>query len=131
MNKTCICIVAAIVPVAFLASGCATCLSGTTQNITIVSNPPGAHVQIGAQSGTTPVIMELQKGKDRSVEVTFGRHKQVFTLTRKVDPATFLNIIPPLWPGFIVDAVTGAMTKYDQERITVNFKSAQVARFAH
>ena len=48
-----------ILVVAFtvMSSGCATLLSGTSQNVTINSNPPGAHVKIGYQSGITPITL--------------------------------------------------------------------------
>jgi hypothetical protein len=42
-----------------------------------------------------------------------------------VDAFTFLNIIPPLWPGFIVDAVTGSMMRYDPDIVSVDFRTPQ------
>ena len=49
-------------------------------------------------------------------------------LTRSIDPVTLLNIIPPLWPGFIVDAVTGALTRYEPDVIMVDFTQAPGSR---
>lgn len=130
MKKASVGLVFVFAVIAMMTSGCATFLSGTTQTITVLSNPPGAHVVIGPVTGTTPAMLEVQKGKDRQVEVTFGRNKQVFALTRTVDPATFFNLIPPFWPGLIVDAMTGAMMKYEQDRITVDFTSAHLTRYS-
>ncbi len=123
-------LIVTIVALAVLATGCATYMSGTTQAITIRSNPPGAHVQYGHQSGTTPLMLQVPKGRDDPIEVTFGRNRQVIVLSRTVDPNTYLNFIPPLWPGFIVDAVTGAMTEYEQNDVMVDFKHARMARYA-
>ncbi len=113
-----------------LATGCATFISGTTQTITIRSNPSGAHVQYGNQSGNTPVMLQVPKGKDDPIEVTYGRNRQVIVLSRTVDPNTYLNLIPPLWPGFIVDALTGAMTEYETNEVMVDFKRARMVRYA-
>ena len=113
-----------------LATGCATFVSGTTQTITIRSNPSGAHVQFGNQSGTTPMMLQVPKGRDDPIEVTYGRNRQVIVLSRTVDPNTYLNFIPPLWPGFIIDAISGAMTEYETNEVMVDFKRARMARYA-
>lgn len=113
-----------------LATGCATFVSGTTQGIMIRSNPPGAHVQYGCQSGTTPMMLQVPKGKDDPIEVTYGRNRQVIVLSRTIDPNTYLNFIPPLWPGFIVDAMTGALTEYETNEVMVDFKQARLVRYA-
>ncbi len=105
--------------VAVLCSGCATILSGSSQNITITSEPPGAHVKIAQQSGTTPAILQVPKGKDYPIEVTHGTDTRVLPLQRTFDAISVLNIF--FWPGFIVDAVTGAITKYDPDTYSVDF----------
>ena len=102
-----------------MIGGCATILSGTSQNITISSEPPGAHVKIGLQSGKTPVTLQVPKGKDYPVEVTYESKKKVLGLTRTFDAIGLINIL--FWPGFIVDAVSGAITKYDPDTFMVDF----------
>jgi len=116
---------------AVMLTGCASIISGTTQTITIDSNPPGAHVKVGYQTATTPATLSVQKGKSYPVEVAYGPDKRILPLARNVDPMTLLNIIPPLWPGFIVDAVTGALTKYEPEVISVDFTEVRVTRFGY
>ena len=123
-------LIVAVVAVAFLTTGCATCMSGTTQSITIRSNPSGAHVQYGHQSGTTPMTLQVRKGRDDPISVTYGRNKKIIVLSRSVDSKTYLNFIPPLWPGFIVDAVSGAMTEFDTNEVMVDFKQARKVRYA-
>lgn len=103
------------------ATGCATILSGTNQTIAINSNPAGAHVRIGHQTGITPVTFEVPRGKDYPIEISQGADMRVVALHRNIEPMTLLNIIPPFWPGFIVDAVTGAITKYDPNAVMVDF----------
>lgn len=99
--------------------GCATILSGTSQNIIINSEPPGAHVKLGFQSGKTPVTFRIPKGKDYPIEVTYESKKKLLSLTRTFDAISIINIL--FWPGFIVDAVTGAITKYDPDTFMVDF----------
>lgn len=110
-------------------TGCATILSGSTQKITIQSTPPGAHVKFGYQSGFTPITFEVPKGQDYPVIISRGSQQQIIMLERKLDPNTFLNLIPPLWPGFVVDAVTGAITKYDPDIVRVNFPTATTVSY--
>ena len=124
-------LIVAVVAIAVLATGCATIVSGTSQGITIRSNPSGAHVQYAHQSGTTPMVLQIPKGKDASIEVTFGRNRKVIVLSRTVDPNTYLNFIPPLWPGFIIDAMTGAMTEYETNEVMVDFRQARSVRYLH
>lgn len=112
-----------------LMTGCATILSGSTQKITVHSTPPGAHVKFGYQSGFTPITFEIPKGKDYPLIVSRGSDQQVITLERKLDPTTFLNVIPPFWPGFVVDAVTGAITKYETDMIHVDFSTARTVKY--
>ncbi len=102
-------------------TGCATLLSGTHQTVTIDSYPQGAQVRVGNQTGITPVTFHVSKGKDYTVEFSHVSGKRVMPLERSVDPMTLLNIIPPLWPGFIVDALTGAFTHYDPDVVYVDF----------
>ncbi|UCC29687.1 MAG: PEGA domain-containing protein [Phycisphaerales bacterium] len=117
--------------IAVVMAGCATMISGSSQTITVHSSPPGAYVQIGHQTGTTPVTLHVPKGKDFPVEISQGPDKRVVALSRNLDPITLLNIIPPLWPGFIVDAVTGAITKYDPNVISIDFRTGQAVDNVH
>ena len=117
--------------VAVATSGCATIISGNSQTITINSTPSGAHVRIGHQTGTTPVTLHVPKGDSYPIEISHGPDTRVLPLNRNIDPMTLLNIIPPLWPGFIVDAVTGCIMKYNPDVITVDFRLGPGSGDAH
>ncbi|MGD2110419.1 MAG: PEGA domain-containing protein [Phycisphaerae bacterium] len=127
MNGKAAGILISIAVLAFVCTGCATMLSGTSQGVTITSSPPGAYVKVGQQSGVTPVTLYVPKGKDYVVEVSQGPDKRIVSLERNVDGFTFLNIIPPLWPGFIVDAATGSIMRYDPDVVSVDFRTPQAA----
>ncbi len=123
-------LVASVVMIA--CSGCATLVSGTKQTITVDSDPPGALVRIGEYTGTTPVTLRIPKGHDYRVEVSRGADKRMVTLNRNLDPVALLNLIPPMWPGFIIDAMTGAITKYDAAIVSVDFtREAYLTRFGY
>lgn len=111
-----------VVGMILVGSGCATLISGTEQQVTITSTPPGARVLVGHQLSRTPVTFLLPKGRDFPIEVSQGPDVRLVSLSRTIDPMTFLNIIPPLWPGFLVDASTGAMTRYSPSVIHVDFR---------
>ncbi len=121
MTRKCTVTLALLCGLAVALTSCATLLSGTHQTVVIDSYPQGAMVKLGYQTGTTPVTFNVAKGKHNVVHVSQGPEKRVLPLNRNLDPVTLLNIIPPLWPGFIVDAVTGAITKYNPDVIYVDF----------
>lgn len=105
------------------STGCATLLSGTRQTILIDSYPPGAKVTYGHFEGTTPVRIEVRKGEDYPLRISHGPDTRGVVLRRKFDPLTLLNLVPPFWPGFIVDIATGAITKFDPEVVRVDFRT--------
>lgn len=121
-------LIVAAVALTVLSTGCATFMSGATQSITIRSAPPGAHVQFGDQSGTTPVVMQIPKGEVDPIEVTFGRYRQVITLNKKGN--AFLNFSPLRWPGLLFDAMSGAKAEQEPEEIFVDFKKVRMVRYA-
>jgi hypothetical protein len=116
---------------AVVLTGCATILSGESQTVTIHSTPPGAYVKVGYQTGTTPVTFHVPKGQNYPVEIAHGPDKRLLPLHRTLDPMTLLNLIPPLWPGFIVDAATGAITKYNPDVIAIDFRTGHAAHHTH
>ena len=111
-------------------TGCATVLSGKYQAVTIHSVPSGAHVKVGDQSGVTPVTLYIRKNADDPVVVSHGPDRRILSLHRSLDPMTLLNVVPPLWPGFLVDASTGALRRYDPDVIRVDFRTAEHVRDA-
>lgn len=106
----------------FTLTGCASIISGTKQTITVRSYPAGAHVKFGNQVGTTPVTFTVQKGKQVAMEVSHAPGTRVVHLKRTFDPMTLFNLIPPFWPGLIVDSWTGAITKYEPDVVSIDFR---------
>ncbi len=111
----------AVMAVAALISSCATILTGTTQRITIDSTPPGANIIIdGRMMGTTPAKVRLDRelnafiddGKDVFLEKE-GFYADGYYLGTDIEPTCILNVFCPV--GFALDAVTGALMKYDSD----------------
>jgi hypothetical protein len=110
-----------ILIVVSILSSCATILTGTTQRITIDSTPPGAKIVIdGRLMGTTPAKVRLDRdvnafindGKDIFLEKE-GFYSDGYYLGTDIEPVCILNVFMP--PGFAIDAVTGALMRYDSE----------------
>ena len=111
----------AILVVAVFMSSCATILTGTTQRITIDSTPQGADIIVdGRMMGTTPAKVRLDRdlnafidnAKDIRLEMD-GFYPDGYYLGTDIEPVVILNVFCPI--GFALDAVTGAIMRYDND----------------
>ena len=95
-------------------SGCATIFSGSNDNITFKSVPEGAKVEINGNSvGRTPVTVPIKRALTPP-QVTLkldGYEQRSVIMQNGFNGVSILNIL--FWPGFIIDAVTGTLMKYD------------------
>jgi uncharacterized protein YceK len=126
MRKT-ILLLAFIVAALFL-NGCASIFSGTRQTVRIETYPPGADIEIdGLTQGTTPATIQMRKNlNSKTITLTKeGYQTKVFTPTNSFDMLGLLNLF--FWPGFIIDAVNGAMMKYDQSSFQIKLEPAAEA----
>jgi hypothetical protein len=89
--------------------------------VTIDSTPPGADIIVdGRIMGTTPAKIRLDRelnafiddGKDIRLEKD-GYVPDGYYLGTDIEPVTILNVLCPI--GFALDAVTGAVMKYDSD----------------
>lgn len=110
-----------ITAVGFFCSGCATIIHGTTQNVSINSNPPGAKASIDGLKIETPNSVTLARNKDYIVNVEKEGYKPgQAQITRKFDglPVIAGNI---LWllPGVLVDILAGGAWNLTPEQVNV------------
>ncbi len=64
---------AVIATVALLSGGCATIADGTRQNVTVISEPPGADVFLNGQRvGTAPLVVCLNR-RDEHIFLRFAK----------------------------------------------------------
>ena len=97
--------------VLMLSSGCATIISGTTQDITFESSPSGAAVFLdGERIGVTPFTTTLKKNKYSSFRIEKEGYITVSrSLNKEVDLVALLSFF---WDLGTTDLVTGAAFKY-------------------
>ena len=95
-------------------SGCATIFTGSTDNLTFKSIPDGAKVEVNGNSiGRTPISSPIKRSlTPPQVQLKLdGYESKNITLQNGFNGVSILNIF--FWPGFIVDAATGTLMKYD------------------
>jgi len=99
----------------------ATIFHGSTQNISINSDPDGAQVYVDGQlMGTTPVTLTLKKGKYKTITIRKKCYKPVtLTLQRTFDPVAILNIF---WDLSTTDFVTGNLWEYEPNHYFVKLQ---------
>ena len=105
-----------ILGVVFLA-GCGTIRHGTTQQLTISSNPAGAIVVVdGVERAQTPVSLELSRKDRHTVSVSmFGYENYQTVVGRKW--ATWSLLGGPV--GLLIDNATGGLYKFESNQIDV------------
>jgi hypothetical protein len=107
--------------VALAPGGCATVLHGTTQEISILSGPPGARVEIdGVPSGQTPLVTKLPRKQAHQVRIEANGYLTYETTLRR-------SAGPWLWPDIVgtamfvvplpVDALSGALYELSPKQV--------------
>lgn len=122
MKKFILLIGIGIIPL--ILTSCATILSGTSQSITIDSNPKGAQVYIdGVKYGKTPTTISIKKPglNEKYAELRLeGYESRTIILSKSLDGTTFLNILIGGIIGLGVDMASGAINKYDRSNYNVD-----------
>jgi hypothetical protein len=120
-----------IVALCAVAGGCASVTRGTTENLTIVSTPPGAEATVsGLDNPTacvTPCTVVVKRNADVSVSFAKeGYEPQVVQLTKEIPAAGAAgfagNVIVGGLVGMGVDAVTGAATDHKPNPVEVTLE---------
>lgn len=95
-------------------SGCATIFTGTTDEVRIDSDPPGARIFIdGIERGETPDTIEIKRSGIGNREVTLrldGYEPYTFVLQKEFNAVSVINLFNPLF--WAVDVATGSVTRY-------------------
>lgn len=118
-----------------LLSGCATIISGTTDKVSVESNPPGAAFTIQNKAGVTvangvtPASVTLKKGdgyfSDESYRVNYSLqdyYPQTGVVSASLNPWYFGNIVfGGFIGGLIVDPLTGGMWSLPEQTGSVLF----------
>lgn len=102
--------------VAFMASGCATLLTGTKDTISFSSNPQGAIVyKDGVELCRTPCSIPVKRTiNSEDIEYKLdGYETRVFTLDKQFNVVSVINLGSLF--GWAVDAATGSLVKYGRK----------------
>jgi PEGA domain len=106
------------------SSSCATLLKGTTDNMTVVSDPVGAEVKVnGDVEGTTPVSFTVASNEDLNIQIA----KEGYEPQDIDSPARFrwgwelLSFVSYVIP-VLVDVNEGAAWGHDQTTITADLE---------
>lgn len=117
-------IVSVLVLLVFLFISCATIFKGSQEYVDFQSDPSGAKVYInGNYKGTTPVELHLESNKYYHIEFKKeGYATKTYTLTNHLGAGwVILDVICGLVP-VVVDAVTGAWYKLDENNVGVTLE---------
>lgn len=120
---------------ALLATGCATILNTTTQEVELKSTPAGARILIDNKKfGTTPQIVNIERKKDHSVKFELEGYQAYETqLTTKISFWFWGNILNGLIPGMVIDYLTGSLNSivpdsFEAKLIPAEAKPAEVKK---
>ena len=114
-----------VVLIGCFSTGCATIFSGSTKSVMVMSNPSTAEVYLNGQlKGQTPVRVDYSgTQKDVTLEIRKqGYTSQNVVATRTLETLAVLNCVNVLCWG--VDALTGAMWRFEPAEIIVNLSPA-------
>ena len=125
-----------LIVLAFNAAGCATIVSGTTQKVSVSSQPSGADAKAdGNITVKTPALLTLDRKSDHVIEFSKEGYKSMTVYVRKAfnEMATG-NILLGGIIGAGVDAASGSGNKLVPERIDVKLEegsgTSEAALFA-
>jgi hypothetical protein len=101
--------------------GCATIMSGATQNVSFISNPEEANVSLnGKILGKTPLSVPLKKKTKQSVVLTKEGFKPLtISLDTKTDGWFMGNFLIGGLPGSTTDGLSGAIHEYTKDNFMV------------
>jgi hypothetical protein len=112
--------IAALFACGFLVTGCATITTGTSHNLTVVTEPPGATCElrrgdeiIGAVNPTPGSVRISKSTRDVIIRCRReGMADAVVTLSPEFQAMTLGNILIGGVVGIVVDAASGAAGRY-------------------
>ena len=117
----------ALAAVALLAlPACGTIVNGSTQQISIQSNPSGAVIAVdGVRNAQTPATLALSRKSGHAVEITLDGYRPFqMQIQRGTSGWVWGNIVFGGLIGLVVDASTGGMYKLTPEQIAAQLQSS-------
>ena len=115
-------LIAVVALVALATGGCATMFTGSTQQLTVSSQPPGARVMLnGVYSGVTPVALLLKTEHDYVLTLQReGYRDTTGTVFREFNPVAVLNLLSLVC--WAIDLATGALWRLSPAAVYVSMQ---------
>ena len=102
----------ALLMIAVVMVGCASIISGTSQEVTVNSIPPGATVKVnGMNQGFTSVTLDLKRNKNHTIRIEMeGYQPYEVALRRELNDWMYGNCACGFLgvPGLVIDIMDGA-----------------------
>lgn len=113
-----------IIMCATLLEGCASIMSGTTQQMSFQSTPDEVTVTVsGRIIGKTPITVQLDKKSDQILVFTKDGYKPItMQLTTTLDPWFWGNIVLGGLIGSTTDGISGAVHEYSPSQYFVTLE---------
>lgn len=91
-----------------MIQGCGTIIHGSSQDVIISTNPPGATARIGSQECIAPCMLNVSRKADK-VYLRKGKQEKVYEIEKSFNFGSVIlgNIFFYLLPGLVVDVVSG------------------------
>ncbi len=104
--------------------GCATIVSGTTQQVTFQSSPDDALIKVnGRILGKTPLTIRLDKASGQTLTIEKDGYKTFTTsMDTSIEPMFFGNIIIGGLLGSTTDGISGAINNYTQDQYIITLE---------
>ena len=113
-----------------LLAGCGTIVHGSTQDISIKADPPGATVKVDGKQVKAPSTITVARRIDHTVTIEMeGYENQEVKVERSVINwgASILGNILWLLPGGLVDILTGGAFTLEPDAVDVVLKKKSTA----
>ncbi len=119
-----------IVVVSLMVSGCASIMTGTTQQLTFNSNPDGATVTVGGRViGKTPVTTSLKKSSGQPLSFSKEGYKPLsMSLESRINGWFWGNIVIGGLVGSTTDGLSGAVNEYSPSQYMVTLQPANASQ---
>jgi hypothetical protein len=118
--------------ISHLGQGCATIVSGTSDNINITSSPASARFRVKSMksdmellSGNTPSVINLSRKNEYRVVIDLPGYKEkVVPITQEFNGWFIGNLLCGGLIGGVIDLVTGAIWTLEPTSISINMDKA-------
>ena len=112
---------------AVLSTSCATIVGDNSRSVVVQSNPQGAKIYLdNVEIGMTPTNITLNTYIYKKTEIVLKKENysdSYVIFNSRFQPCALWDLI--LWPGIIVDAVTGSFVSLDPDQRNLMVNLAQ------